>query len=121
MIERSLEGATTWCTNLIFSPKGQLVSRHRKFQPTAAERVIWSQGEKLIDGKEDNLPVVKTELGKVGGLICWESEYDSWSCVIRGRVWFAVARTLWLTGRLHAACPIRSVPAWYRDVRLRSG
>ena len=34
---------------------------------------MWSQGQATTEG-EDNLPVVKTDIGRVGGLICWESE-----------------------------------------------
>jgi predicted amidohydrolase len=35
--------------------------------PTAAERLVWGCGA------GDGLKVVDTELGKVGGLICWEN------------------------------------------------
>jgi predicted amidohydrolase len=35
--------------------------------PTAAERLVWARGA------GDGLKVVDTELGKVGGLICWEN------------------------------------------------
>ncbi|WWC89301.1 uncharacterized protein L201_004222 [Kwoniella dendrophila CBS 6074] len=77
VVERSLIGSTLWCTNLLFSPKGILLSKHRKLQPTAAERIVWSQGEATNpaeNGKvEDNLPVVQTKIGKIGGLICWEN------------------------------------------------
>ncbi|KAI5479488.1 hypothetical protein MNV49_003430 [Pseudohyphozyma bogoriensis] len=56
-------------------------SKHRKLQPTAAERVVWSQGHArnaspfLSSGGKstDNLPVVSTSIGKIGGLICWEN------------------------------------------------
>lgn len=85
VVERSIVGSTLWCTNLIFSPVGVLVAKHRKLQPTAAERVVWSQGEGrnpsssssqsgLKQSGEDNMPVVRTPLGRMGGLICWESE-----------------------------------------------
>lgn len=64
------------------------MSKHRKLQPTAAERVVWSQGEETFPRSEevlgeasrgekkkgDNMSVVPTEVGRVGGLICWESE-----------------------------------------------
>ncbi len=58
---------TLYCTLLYFSPAGQLVHRHRKLKPTAAERIIWGEG----DGSDLN--VLDTSLGKVGGLICWEN------------------------------------------------
>ncbi|WVF72183.1 hypothetical protein IAT40_006995 [Kwoniella sp. CBS 6097] len=76
IIERSLVGATLWCCNLLIGPTGILLSKHRKVQPTAAERVVWSQGEAVNrDGQHvsDNLPVVATSLGRIGGLICWET------------------------------------------------
>ncbi len=65
VIER--EGGTLYCTILYFSPEGDLVGKHRKLKPTAAERLIWGEG----DGS--TLTVLKTDLGKIGGLICWEN------------------------------------------------
>jgi len=58
---------TLYCTLLYFSPAGQLVHKHRKLKPTAAERILWGEG----DGNDLN--VLDTTLGKVGGLICWEN------------------------------------------------
>jgi nitrilase len=65
VIER--EGGTLYCTTLYFNPDGELVGKHRKLKPTAAERLIWGEG----DGS--TLTVIDTEFGKVGGLICWEN------------------------------------------------
>ncbi len=56
-----------FCTMLYFGPNGKLLGKHQKLKPTAAERVIWAEG----DGS--TLTVVDTELGKLGGLICWEN------------------------------------------------
>ncbi len=69
IIERDADfsGGTLFCTLLHFGPDGRLLGRHRKLKPTAAERLIWGEG----DGS--TLPVVETELGRVGGLICWEN------------------------------------------------
>ena len=50
-----------------FAPDGTLAGLHRKLKPTAAERLIWGEG----DGS--TLPVLDTPFGKVGGLICWEN------------------------------------------------
>lgn len=58
---------TLYCTLLYFGPDGRLLGKHRKLKPTAAERLIWGEG----DGS--TLPVIPTEFGKVGGLICWEN------------------------------------------------
>ena len=58
---------TLYCTLLYFSPEGQLIHHHRKLKPTAAERIIWGEG----DGSD--LDVLDTPLGKIGGLICWEN------------------------------------------------
>lgn len=65
VIER--DGGTLYCTTLYFNPDGELVGKHRKLKPTAAERLIWGEG----DGS--TLTVIDTEFGKVGGLICWEN------------------------------------------------
>jgi nitrilase len=69
VIERDSEFSrgTLYCTLLYFDPDGRLLGKHRKLKPTAGERLIWGEG----DGS--TLTVVKTEFGKVGGLICWEN------------------------------------------------
>ena len=58
---------TLYCTTLYFSPKGELLGKHRKTKPTGTERLVWGEG----DGS--TLTVIDTEFGKVGGLICWEN------------------------------------------------
>lgn len=65
--EKDTISDTLYCTLLYFSPEGQLAHKHRKLKPTAAERIIWGEG----DGSD--LQVVDTVLGKLGGLICWEN------------------------------------------------
>jgi nitrilase len=69
VIERDSEfsGGTLYCTLLYFGPDGRLLGKHRKLKPTAAERLIWGEG----DGS--TLTVLDTEYGKIGGLICWEN------------------------------------------------
>lgn len=61
------ESGTLYCTLLYFNPEGKMIGKHRKIKPTAAERVIWGEG----DGTDLN--VHKTEFGNIGGLICWEN------------------------------------------------
>jgi nitrilase len=65
VVERS--GGTLYCTALFFGPDGTLLGRHRKLVPTALERLVWGAG----DGS--TLPVLDTEVGKLGAAICWEN------------------------------------------------
>ncbi len=65
--DRDFGGGTLYCTLLYFGPDGRLLGKHRKLKPTAAERLIWGEG----DGS--TLTAVETEFAKVGGLICWEN------------------------------------------------
>ena len=58
---------TLFCTLLYFAPDGTIAGLHRKLKPTAAERLIWGEG----DGS--TLPVLDTPFARVGGLICWEN------------------------------------------------
>lgn len=65
--ERDKVSGTIYCTLLYFSPEGKLMGKHRKLKPTAAERIIWGEG----DG--DTLSTFETPLARIGGLICWEN------------------------------------------------
>ena len=65
VIER--DGGTLYCTVLFFDPGGQLMGKHRKLMPTAAERLVWGFG----DGS--TMPVFDTPLGRLGAVICWEN------------------------------------------------
>lgn len=67
VIERSQQGGTLYCSLLYYNPQGDLVQKHRKLKPTAAERIIWGEGT------GDDLQLVETPFGKMGGLICWEN------------------------------------------------
>jgi nitrilase len=79
---------TMWNTLLWFSPDGRLAHRHRKLMPTLHERVFWGQG----DG--DDLDVIPTDLGRLGGLICWENFMPSARQALhRGGVDFYLAPT----------------------------
>ncbi|GAB3641679.1 carbon-nitrogen hydrolase family protein [Spirosoma arcticum] len=65
VIER--EGGSLYCSVAFFGPDGAYLGKHRKLMPTAAERVVWGQG----DGT--TLPVFDTPIGRVGAVICWEN------------------------------------------------
>ena len=69
VVERdtSYSRATLFCSLLHFGAGGELRNVHRKLKPTAAERLIWGEG----DGS--TLNVSETPLGRIGGLICWEN------------------------------------------------
>jgi nitrilase len=65
VIER--DGGTLYCTVLFLAPDGQLMGKHRKLMPTAAERLVWGYG----DGS--TMPVFDTPHGRLGAVICWEN------------------------------------------------
>jgi nitrilase len=69
VIERDAarSSGTLYCTLLYFGPDGRLLGKHQKLKPTAGERLIWGEG----DGS--TLTVIQTEIGSIGGLICWEN------------------------------------------------
>ncbi|HUK44971.1 MAG TPA: nitrilase-related carbon-nitrogen hydrolase, partial [Gaiellaceae bacterium] len=59
--------STIYNTLLFHAPDGTLAGKHRKLVPTNHERLVWGQG----DGS--GLRAIPTELGRLGGLICWEN------------------------------------------------
>lgn len=65
VIER--EGGTLYCAALFFNSDGNLLGKHRKLMPTAAERLCWGFG----DGS--TLTTVDTPWGRMGSVICWEN------------------------------------------------
>lgn len=67
VVEKEVLGGSLYCSLLYFAPDGQLIGLHRKIKPTAAERIIWGEGN------GESLKVIDTALGKIGGLICWEN------------------------------------------------
>jgi len=106
VIERdsSFSRGTLYCTLLYFGPSGQLLGLHRKLKPTAAERLIWGEG----DGS--TLTAVETDFGKVGGLICWENYMPLARMAMYGKgveIYLAPtadARETWQATLRHIAC-----------------
>jgi nitrilase len=62
-----LERGTIYNALLVYGPDGSLALHHRKLMPTNHERLVWGLGT------GDGLEAVDTDLGRVGGLICWEN------------------------------------------------
>jgi nitrilase len=89
-------------TLLLIGPDG-LLHKHRKLMPTQHERLFHGIGE----GRD--LGVVETEIGRVGGLICWENRMPlARYAVYRGGPQIWVAPTAddsdgWLASMRHIA------------------
>jgi nitrilase len=106
VIERDSQfsGGTLYCTLLYFNPAGDLVGKHRKLKPTAAERLVWGEG----DGS--TLTVVDSEYGRIGGLICWENYMPLARMALYGKgvsIYLAPtadARDTWQATLRHIAC-----------------
>jgi nitrilase len=65
-VEAGPGNGTLYNSLLTITPEAELANHHRKLVPTHTERLIWGQG----DGQ--GLSSVKTGVGRIGGLICWE-------------------------------------------------
>jgi nitrilase len=52
---------------VVYAPSGELALHRRKLVPTNHERLVWGQGS------GDGLVTIPTDLGRLGGLICWEN------------------------------------------------
>jgi len=95
---------TLYCTLLYFGPDGELLGKHRKLKPTAAERLIWGEG----DGS--TLVAFDTKYGKIGGLICWENYMPLARMAMYGKgveIYLAPtadARDTWHATLRHIAC-----------------
>jgi nitrilase len=106
VIERDVQcsRSTLYCSLLYFGPDGQLLGLHRKLKPTGSERLIWGEG----DGS--SLIVLDTDLGKVGGLICWENYMPLARMALYGQgvelylAPTADARDTWHATLRHIAC-----------------
>ena len=65
--EKEAASGSLYCSMLYISPKKGLLGVHRKIKPTGTERLIWAEGS------GDSLVTFDTEIGRLGGLICWEN------------------------------------------------
>ena len=63
----AVRNGTIYNALLYHAPDGRLALRHRKLVPTNHERLVWGQG----DG--GGLRAIETDVGRIGGLICWEN------------------------------------------------
>ena len=81
------EGGTIYNTQLFIGQDGEQLGNHRKLVPTTVEKLHWGMG----DGS--GLDVYDTELGRLGGLLCYEHQ-------------MALARYVLcdLNIQIHAAC-----------------
>jgi len=65
-LHERISSGTLYNTILYIGRNGEYLGKHRKLVPTYNERMIWAHG----DGS--TLGVFDTEIGRLGGLICWE-------------------------------------------------
>jgi nitrilase len=97
------DGGSLYNSYLVLGPRGQLLHKHRKLMPTQHERLFHGIGA------GDDLDPVDTEIGRIGGLICWENRMPlaRWT-VYQGMPQIWVAPTAddtdgWLASMRHIA------------------
>lgn len=101
VIER--DGSTLYCSQVYLDPEQGYIGKHRKLMPTGTERLIWGQG----DGS--TLMVAETEIGKIGGAICWEHYMPLLRTAMYAKgveIWAAStvdARDVWQSSMRHIA------------------
>lgn len=66
--ERHALNGSLYCTLIYVSPTQGYLGKHQKIKPTGVERLVWAEGTGT-----DSLRTFDTELGRMGGLICWEN------------------------------------------------
>lgn len=67
-LDNAVGSRTLYNTMLYFDRDGHLYGKHRKVVPTNQERSFHGRG-----GGGDNLKVYNTDIGRLGGLVCWEN------------------------------------------------
>ena len=129
VVERS--GGTLYCSSLLFSPDGGLVSKHRKLMPTGSERLLWGLG----DGS--TMQVSQTGIGRIGVAICWENYMPLYRQHLYQQgvqLWCAPtvdARDIWQASMRHiayegrcfvlSACQYLTKQDWPDDLREAGG
>ncbi|MCU0633714.1 MAG: carbon-nitrogen hydrolase family protein [Gemmatimonadaceae bacterium] len=106
IVERETRGGrgTLYCSTLYLTASGDVAGVHRKLKPTAAERIIWGEG----DGS--TLTVMESPYGRIGGLICWEHYMPLARMAMLEQgvdLWVAPtadARESWQATMVHVAC-----------------
>ncbi len=117
-------------TQLIFDADGTLLLKRRKITPTYHERMVWGQG----DGS--GLVAVKTRVGRVGALACWEhynplaryalmADHEEIHCAQfpGSMVGPIFAEQMAVTIRHHAlesGCFVINATGWLSDEQIRS-
>ncbi len=66
-VDGAVSGSTLFNSCIIIDADGTIANNHRKLMPTNPERMVWGFG----DGS--GLNVVKTAVGRIGALLCWEN------------------------------------------------
>jgi nitrilase len=101
-------GTSLYCTVLFVSDTGVLTGRHRKLMPTAAERLVWAQGEAI------EATTMPTRAGTVGAAICWENYMPRYRAALYDRgidIWCAPTvdeREIWQVSMRHIAYEART-------------
>ncbi len=103
--ERNSEtsNSTLYNSLLFINEQGEIIGKHRKLIPTGGERLIWGQGN------GDTLTSYQTSIGKIGGLVCWESFmplartalYEQGTQILATPTWDKSPN--WLTSMQHVA------------------
>ena len=66
-LDNRLGSCTVYNSLLFIGKDGNIMGRHRKLMPTYTERLYWGQGD------ASDIKVFDTDIGRIGGLICWEN------------------------------------------------
>lgn len=91
-------GSRTLFNSLVYIDKdGSVLGRHRKLIPSYIERIWWGRGDAR------DLKVFDTEIGRIGGQICWENHIvniNAWFIAQGVDIHVAVWPGLWNCGAL---------------------